>query len=498
MKFRQVIFMLMFTLLQLGGIVLILSNQVWPGVLAIALGFLMMSIIQIKNQIKMATTLKLCSEMEKFKNNLSGTVTQIQTSCVQIEDSSRSQATALSQTSSSSLEVKELSKSNLANFESVHKSVGSIQDVITLSSNSSKDLEKNLLDNSKANENVIFVMNETTSMLAELTTLFTEVVDKTAIINDIVFQTKLLSFNASVEAARAGEHGKGFAVVAEEIGNLAQMSGDSANAIQSTLEKTDQKVQDIIREITENSQTLERKLKELSESGQNTLREFTLNFQKVSNGAKKINKQVDKVTASINEQTTSINEISDATIKINHSLNQNNLVVSQTLNLAKQLGIEIESVDEMFKVISAIKGKSQDAHIPNLPWDNKYSIGVGQMDDEHQALLGYINALINTLNGNDLDQTKTAFEQLKKYTLIHFKHEENFMEQTDYHAVESHKEIHKNLIETVLNFEKSIQTGNFNKYKLASFLKNWLFSHIVGVDTQYAAHYNGESLKKSA
>jgi len=39
--------------------------------------------------------------------------------------------------------------------------------------------------------------------------------------NDIVFQTKLLSFNASVEAARAGIHGKGFAVVADEVGNLA-------------------------------------------------------------------------------------------------------------------------------------------------------------------------------------------------------------------------------------------------------------------------------------
>jgi methyl-accepting chemotaxis protein len=48
-----------------------------------------------------------------------------------------------------------------------------------------------------------------------------EIGNKTKIINDIVFQTKLLSFNASVEAARAGEQGKGFAVVASEVGSLA-------------------------------------------------------------------------------------------------------------------------------------------------------------------------------------------------------------------------------------------------------------------------------------
>lgn len=71
--------------------------------------------------------------------------------------------------------------------------------------------------------------------IEELLRFFHEIEAKTQIINDIVFQTKLLSFNASVEAARASEHGRGFAVVAEEVGNLAQMSGTAAKEINSLL-----------------------------------------------------------------------------------------------------------------------------------------------------------------------------------------------------------------------------------------------------------------------
>jgi len=83
---------------------------------------------------------------------------------------------------------------------------------------------------------------------------------KTEIINEIVFKTQLLSFNASIEAARAGNYGRGFAVVAEEVGKLAQVSGiasgeiatllkSSLGTVTTTVERTKERI-DTVRGMT--------------------------------------------------------------------------------------------------------------------------------------------------------------------------------------------------------------------------------------------------------
>ena len=78
--------------------------------------------------------------------------------------------------------------------------------------------------------------NKTSDEMDEIALQVTEIYDAITIIDQIAFQTNILSLNAAVEAATAGEAGKGFAVVAQEVRNLAGRSAEAANEIKALVE----------------------------------------------------------------------------------------------------------------------------------------------------------------------------------------------------------------------------------------------------------------------
>ncbi len=82
------------------------------------------------------------------------------------------------------------------------------------------------------------VMKDTIAAMDEIETSSKEIQEIVKVIEEIAFQTNILSLNASVEAARAGEAGRGFAVVADEVRSLAQRTSDASSKVQEIIARS--------------------------------------------------------------------------------------------------------------------------------------------------------------------------------------------------------------------------------------------------------------------
>lgn len=96
----------------------------------------------------------------------------------------------------------------------------------------------------KSAQNGQELANRTANAMDDINTQVSSINEAIEVIDQIAFQTNILSLNAAVEAATAGEAGKGFAVVAQEVRNLASRSAEAAKEIKEIVEKASDKAND--------------------------------------------------------------------------------------------------------------------------------------------------------------------------------------------------------------------------------------------------------------
>ncbi|RME14934.1 MAG: hypothetical protein D6797_07710 [Bdellovibrio sp.] len=194
------------------------------------------------------------------------------------------------------------------------------------------------------NQESLSLMNnvkENNEKISSIVKIIDNISEKTNIINDIVFQTKLLSFNASVEAARAGEQGKGFAVVAEEVGNLAQLSGVAAKEIKEMLAESVEQVNRLVLEANQCMEDVLKAVKFKVESGVELAKECGEILAEVVQNSKEITSVMTEIKNASEEQQTGLTNISKAMRLIDEHVQKMEEISSESNLCVESLGDEV-------------------------------------------------------------------------------------------------------------------------------------------------------------
>ncbi|ABV67055.1 methyl-accepting chemotaxis protein [Aliarcobacter butzleri RM4018] len=154
--------------------------------------------------------------------------------------------------------------------------------------------------------------NETTVAMDEINNQVNLINEAIGVIDNIAFQTNILSLNAAVEAATAGEAGKGFAVVAGEVRNLASRSAEAAREIKTIVENATSKA-------NQGKSIATNMIEGYKELNQNISQTISL-ISDIQNASK--------------EQLLGIEQINDAVTQLDRQTQQNAMIASQTHDVA--------------------------------------------------------------------------------------------------------------------------------------------------------------------
>jgi hemerythrin len=440
---------------------------------------------------------KTFSRLEKISTisfDLTASAEQVNTVSSDMYKASEEQLNTLNSTVFASHKINSMIMKTNGNTGELNSKVENLADMSSEGKRIIQEMVNSSLQLKIDSENFKSQMQDSINELSQALMTIQEIANKTKLINEIVFQTKLLSFNASVEAARAGEHGKGFAVVAEEIGKLAQVSGNSANEISTIVERSSLLVATALENTKVKIEKLTHGTTQKNEDSYTQAKSCESIFSSINVQISQINDMVQEISIATKEQSIGIEQLDTAIKNLQEVADRNRLVASQSTEHAQ---VFEEQTRELTKIIEEMRliipsSKNQKKILQKFIWNDKLILGVDHMDDEHRVLVTKINLLIGQLQVQYDKQDKVslynAFMELANYTQEHFSHEEKFMESIHYPQLNSHKKIHEKLLQQVGLYGSEIENGTLDDQKLITFLRNWLISHIMGVDMQYAKH----------
>jgi hemerythrin-like metal-binding protein len=126
-----------------------------------------------------------------------------------------------------------------------------------------------------------------------------------------------------------------------------------------------------------------------------------------------------------------------------------------------------------------------------IEWDERLSVGISAIDDQHRKLIGMINSLHQAQRlGREQDVLEGGLDAVVDYTRRHFAFEEELIASAGYPHLAEHRVLHGNFLAHMEQFRERGRQASRAGLTLESmtFLREWLLDHIEGVDQRYAPY----------
>jgi len=123
-----------------------------------------------------------------------------------------------------------------------------------------------------------------------------------------------------------------------------------------------------------------------------------------------------------------------------------------------------------------------------INWDNSFSVGVDDIDKQHQKLIELINDLHDAMMCGKNDAVlESVLASVADYTDYHFSFEENLMDETGYPDSAEHKAAHQEIKTKLQGLQADFPHHKAGaNMRVMEFLQNWLIGHVITAEQDVA------------
>ncbi len=132
-----------------------------------------------------------------------------------------------------------------------------------------------------------------------------------------------------------------------------------------------------------------------------------------------------------------------------------------------------------------------------IEWEDKFSVGISMIDEEHKKLIGILNKAIFAKGHNDNpEELREVLREMNNYTITHFTTEEAYMKAFNYPEYQDHKEEHRVFSTEIIAYTYKVIKGDYQfANEIIEYLKWWLVNHIQVTDKKYIDCFKENGLK---